>query len=291
MKNLLLLTLSLIAVASYAQIPNNGFEAWITPSGQSYENPSGWGTSNDIGTQLPTPLVNVTKETTDPGAGTTSILMETKNITFTNVAGVALTGEITYSNTLKFSGGFPYNTRPGQLTGKIKYAPASTDSSFILAVLFKWNTTLSKRDTIATAVLSTGAISSWGTFGASFHYTMTESPDSALILLSSSKGFLGQAGSKLWIDDLVFQYGAGTEDINKPSLTVFPNPAQSTLYFNAIPGQYQAANIYSYTGILMLTTKLQGNNIDISTLPNGSYILTTEDRSGNIIRTMFNVFR
>ncbi|MFN3683097.1 MAG: PCMD domain-containing protein, partial [Fimbriimonadaceae bacterium] len=270
MKKQLLIALLAISSAAFAQIPNNGFEDWSNPSGASYQNPTGWGSSNEVGAQLSPPFVNVTKETADPASGLASIKLETINLFVTNVAGVALTGEITYQTTLKFSGGFPYTSRPGSLTGKIKYLPAAaTDSSFIYAVLFKWNSAQNKRDTIAIATLKTGAVNSWTSFGAVLNYSLPDNPDSALILISSSKGFLGSAGSRLWVDDLAFQYSAGTEDIHN-NITVFPNPAQHMLYLNAIPGQYRQAAIFNYTGMLIMNHTVQGNAVDISALPNGT---------------------
>jgi hypothetical protein len=292
MKKLLPIALCLFSAFAYAQIPNNGFENWTTPAGQTYENPTGWGSSNDVGAQLPSPFVNVTKETMDPGAGSSSLKLETVNIFVTNVAGVALTGEITYTTTLKFSGGFPFTTRPGQLTGKLKYLPAAaTDSSFIYAVLFKWNAAQNKRDTIAIATLKTGASNTWASFGANLNYSLPDNPDSALVLLSSSKGFLGSAGSKLWIDDLAFQYGAGADNIYTQSLSAFPNPAQNIIYLNAIPGQYRTAAVYNYAGMLLKNATVHGNAIDISDLANGTYIIAVTDNSGILSRTIFTVTR
>lgn len=292
MKKQLLIALLAISSATFAQIPNNGFEDWSNPSGASYQNPTGWGTSNEVGAQLPSPFVNVTKETTDVGAGASSIKLETVNIIITNVAGVALTGVINYQTTLNFSGGFPYTSRPGSLTGKMKYLPAAaTDSSFIYAVLFKWNSAQNKRDTIAIATLITGAANNWTNFGAALNYSLPDNPDSALILISSSKGFLGSAGSKLWVDDLAFQYSAGTEDIYNNNITVFPNPAQNVLYLNAIPGQYRQAAIYNYAGMLIMNHTVQGNALDISALPNGTYILSVNETDGSISRTIFTVAR
>ncbi len=292
MKKQLLLALLAISSAAFAQIPNNGFEDWSNPPGESYQNPTGWGSSNDVGAQLPSPFVNVTKETTDPGAGTASIKLETVNIVITNVAGVALTGEISYQTTLKFSGGFPFTSRPGSLTGKMKYSPAAaSDSSFIYAVLFKWNSAQNKRDTIAITTLKTGAANSWINFGTVLNYSLPDNPDSALILISSSKGFLGSAGSKLWVDDLAFQYSAGTENIPVNSITVFPNPAQNLLYLNAIPGQYKQVSIYNYAGHLLINSPVQGNAIDISNLSNGTYIIMVNEQDGSLSKTMFTVAR
>ncbi len=292
MKTLLPIALCLLSTFAFAQIPNNGFEDWFTPAGESYMNPVEWGSSNDVGAQLPSPFVNVTKETTDPGDGTSSLKLETINIVLTNVAGVALTGEITYSGNLSFSGGFPFTSRPGQLTGKLKYSPAaSTDSSFIYVVLFKWNSALNKRDTIAIGTEITGAVNSWASFGATLNYNSPDNPDSALVLLSSSKGFLGSAGSKLWIDDLSFQFEAGTNDITSNPLSVFPNPAQNVLYLNAIPGQYSTVSVYNYAGMLLMNASVNGNAIDISSLSNGTYIVSVTENSGIVSRSLFTVTR
>jgi len=273
---------------AFAQIPSADFESWSTPAGQTYENPTGWGTSNDVGAQLGVALTNVTKETGAPISGATSVKMNTVSLGFVNVAGVALTGSISYGSGLSFSGGFPFTTRPGSLTGKMKYnAGATTDSSFIYAILFKWNTATLSRDTIGAGILITSTFATPVDFAMPINYVsgITANPDSALILFSSSKGFAGSAGSTLWIDDLQFDFVEGVNSLNNNIISSFPNPASDIINLNSVPGQFSVATIYDIYGREVSTVSVRGNQISVSNLNNGQYMMLLSNSKNEIYKS------
>lgn len=68
------------------------------------------------------------------------------------------------------------------------------------------------------------------------------------------------------------------------NVVVYPNPANSVLYINNnyLNGNY-SATIYSLTGAELLTVKNK-NEIDITSLSEGLYILTITTNSGTVIR-------
>jgi len=69
---------------------------------------------------------------------------------------------------------------------------------------------------------------------------------------------------------------------NQTVLTVYPNPATDVLNISLSNGiAVEIVNIYDVSGKLVKTTKLNGNQIDISQLNNGVYML--EAISANVI--------
>jgi hypothetical protein len=72
------------------------------------------------------------------------------------------------------------------------------------------------------------------------------------------------------------------------SLRVFPNPATDviTIQMSNIIGDFDGIEFYNSLGQLVLTSK-QLNNIDISTLKTGIYIIKVRNKSGFILATKF----
>lgn len=74
---------------------------------------------------------------------------------------------------------------------------------------------------------------------------------------------------------------AGITAIDKtenPSITIFPNPATTTLFINGIM-QNSIISIYDLNGKMVLSTKKIDHSIDISRLANGIYTLRIADKN------------
>jgi hypothetical protein len=69
----------------------------------------------------------------------------------------------------------------------------------------------------------------------------------------------------------------------KPLVYVYPNPVSQTLYLN-LPSQTQKINVYTSLGTLVLTTN-SVNQIDVSTLTNGLYLIEVLDNNNQRIAT------
>lgn len=80
--------------------------------------------------------------------------------------------------------------------------------------------------------------------------------------------------------------GGVTTAIDEPAIAtgqlIYPNPATNTLYINSTGAQLQTLAIYNYTGSLLYLQPVTGNTIDISTLPNGSYLVKLQDKQGQV---------
>lgn len=111
--------------------------------------------------------------------------------------------------------GKPYTEKPYAFQGYYKYFPANGDSGLILAMLTKFNTALSKRDTIAYARLVVkNTVGTYTNFVLPLNYwDLTATPDSVSLLMVSSAGInlndlfhcVGQEGSVMYIDEISYK--------------------------------------------------------------------------------------
>lgn len=109
--------------------------------------------------------------------------------------------------------------------------------------------------------------------------------------------FGGAAGSVVDFDDnlviktnatgstnLKFNYkgsakGNSVKELKTQIVSVYPNPAQNHISFDGLlltNGEFEAV-VYNTTGKLMISTNLNSNELDISPLPSGSYIVVIKE--------------
>ncbi len=238
-KTVLFISIVLIGVNnifSQDTIPNAGFEDW---TGGSPNQPVGWGTANAVHIQLN----NCVRKGIAPGdfyGDTAAVILTTVQVSgggqTWRVAGTAVSGG-TINQTYPFvSGGIPYALRPTSLQGFCKYLPQQSsalnngnpvgiDVSNIQVTFTKWNGT--DRDTIGQGQLSPSN-GTYAAFAVPITFTTTANPDTVQIVLASSKGLETAAGSKLYVDDLVFDFTpVGLEELSTDKFDLkqnTPNP-------------------------------------------------------------------
>ena len=278
----------LLTGAAFAQIPNASFENWTAHTG--YDTPDMWGNLNAV-----TGVASVyTCEKGTPGAaGASYIKLTSKTVVLPVAPGLAVTGTI---NTTSYtvSGGFPFAARPAALAGKWQYMASGTDQGHIAIFLSKWNTATSKRDTVAfTDNLLSGMAMSWAAFSINLNYYSGKTPDTAMILLSSS-GATPVAGSYLWVDTLNFTgnvpSGVVTVKNNATPSIVYPNPTvgNSNLFYYSINGGNVKISILDITGRLMKESSaisVVGENnfpVNVTGLVHGVYVLRISDELGGV---------
>ncbi len=229
MKKLLYINLfMLLAASGFCQIPNAGFETWTSMG--TYENPTSWGTMNNT-----TTLASVyTAEKATPGSpGTYFMKLTSKTAGPVVVNGVAVSGRLD-STTYQPKSGFPFILRPQSFTGKWQYMGSNLGS--LSAYLTKWNTGLSKRDTVAKVIHNlSGMVMSWATFTLNFTYLTGDYPDTCVIVLKSS-GSAPVANDYLWVDNLAFAgsvAGIHENQSEKATINAFPNPANNEIEFSS----------------------------------------------------------
>jgi hypothetical protein len=134
---------------------------------------------------------------------------------------------------MKPKSGFPFTQQPQKLTGSWQYMASGADAGFVAVYLTKWNSAMMMRDTIAKAKQTlSGMAMSWATFNINLSYLSSATPDSAMIILSSS-GTAPVANSYLYIDNLAF--AGSVTGINEISnyvshINTYPNPASDNIY-------------------------------------------------------------
>lgn len=285
-KNFLFITAVILTSANLlAQLPANGsLENWGTPPSKTYENPTGWSTSNDIVGDFG--LSNVTKVTTPVQSGTYAAKLESINIfglsTAPGLIGIVTIDPLDQSITP----GQAFTERPDSITGYYQYAPVNGDNFLVLGLLTKWNGT--SRDTIGTAQFVSGnTVASYTQFSAAFQYTNSTTPDSLTVIVSSS-AVLNNAvvGSIAYVDDINFVLGTtGIDNFSLNNLVaVYPNPSSELISIAGLPLGYELT-LTDVTGKI-ITKEIATNathQIDISKLHNGTYMLSGYGLSKQII--------
>lgn len=186
------ITLALLTSLAHAQIPNADFEQWTTMGG-SLE-PTGWGTLNAMapGGQ---PLVDRA-----PGVGGGYALrLTTRSIFGTAVAAGAVSGT--------FEGeGFAWTERSAALNGSLKFNPAEEGDGATLAVaLSRWNAAQNVREHIGQGYIAWDVVATdWTAFSIPISFGTQQTPDTALIIFTSSSAAVMGVGTELIVDDLAF---------------------------------------------------------------------------------------
>jgi hypothetical protein len=221
-KNTVIIASNLFAISLFAQIPNSGFETWISKG--AYSIPDQWGTMNNT-----TTLASVyTAEKGAPGNPGTSYLKLTSKTTPAGVAnGIAVSGKLD-SITMLPKSGFAYSQQPAKFTGSWQHMISGSSQGSVSATLTKWNSTTKQREVIATSTQTlSGMAMSWANFDIPFSYSSTNIPDSCIILLKAS-GATPVNGDYLWVDNLAF---SGTVTSIEKQASTF---ADLNVYTNSI---------------------------------------------------------
>jgi hypothetical protein len=223
--------LTFISILISAQIPNAGFESWTSMG--SYEIPDQWGNMNSTTSAAG---VYTTVKGSPGSSGNYYIKLTTKDVGGIITPGVIVSGQLNPATWQPVSG-FPFNQRVESLDGKYQFMGYNNDVATIAAWLTKWNTTFSKRDTIASLWYNTkGMIHVWTGFSIPFAYYNTANPDTAIVMISSSS-HTPVKNSFIWIDELTFS-GVATSVLSEKlpeGFSVFPSPANGevNIVFNS----------------------------------------------------------
>ena len=112
--------------------------------------------------------------------------------------------------------------------------------------------------------------------------TLTASANPTIISRMATVTITGSGVSTQTIT--VIQEGTtGVSDLAANEFTIYPNPAQDILFFNAKVGNVLVL-VYDLTGKMVLCQQISNNQIDISKLPHGIFILKIADATGLVIK-------
>ena len=282
----LLFTIALLACTnlySYCQdIPNSSFETW------SNGEPDTWNTSNM--NVLGLDFTTTSKDLTDPkdGLASAKLTVVTKTIPF--VGGITLQGALTLgilnidpiAQTATLTGGYPFTAMPQKLTGYFKYQPVNNDTCYFGWGLTKWKN--GTRDTIGYATIDTmGTFNTWTYFEIPLAYTIWEAPDTMNILFVNSNPADGltHTGTKMWVDDLSFVYGAvsvqGVTFAKEVSIYAEPNEKRLVLSSTFEKEEHLDIALFDMAGQTIRqcnrTMQISTEHLDVSGLPPSAYLI------------------
>lgn len=279
-----LLSAIIFSTCAIAQIPNAGFETWMNMG--SYTMPDQWDNLNAMTSSMST---YTCMQGTPGNPGTSYLKLVSKSVMGMGVMpGVAVSGtlDMTDMMNIKPKSGFPFSSRPAQLTGSWQYMAMGSDAGFVSVLLTKWNSTMNMRDTVATSYQSlSGMAMSWATFTMNLTYMSTSYPDSAIIFLSSSNVASPVANSYLYVDNLAFAGSVPTAVNNITSTTIaasiYPNPATNftNVSFSSIVSggvNIKVADLNGRTWRTINENSNSGRNtylLNISEIPKGIYLV------------------
>lgn len=277
-----LFILQIFCFNSFAQqIPNNSFESW------SGGEPDSWHTTNTI---LGINFNTVAKDVADPQQGVASAKLTavTKDIFFVGkykIPGVLTLGNLNVnllSQTYSLTGGASFMGRPQKLKGYFKYQPVNNDTCVFGLGLFKWNN--GKQDTLGFAAMKTmGTYNSWTYFEIPVHYLVQGDPDTMNIVILNSNPLDGidHTGTKLWVDNLSFDYG--TVDIegvtSAKGLRIYaePDAQQLILEFAFDKQQNLDISLFNMAGIetnrWKRSVQRSTEKLDVNNLSPGLYVI------------------
>jgi hypothetical protein len=317
MKKIFTIILLFAALSSKAQVlQNGGFESWTNLL--FFYEPQGYVTTNYAsvllgGGGLPRP--NVSRNTSIKNSGTYSAKLESyaQNVGDTSgIPGAMVTGTLDLANATILPG-FAYANRPAEFRGFYNYRQGNRPDSGLITVLFtKYDSIAGPFNVVgATFVtLSQTAPTGMQSFNVPIFYTQEVTPDTAIIVISTSSAFTGEfdtsalanapVGSLLYVDDLSFFGSAvGIEKVDDLlAAQVYPNPSSNNINVNFYIADNSYANIelYSVDGRLVFSEKrnlLKGNqnlNLEFDNLTNGTYQLRIQTDLGTI-RKKINIIK
>jgi hypothetical protein len=291
-------TLSLLAQPA---IPNGDLESWTTIVNGDEPTGGYLKSLNQILAFPGGPPVTCFKETANPHGGTAAAKIVSSNFADLGIFIPGALGTITpIANPVSAQLAEPFTGKPESIRAWIKYTPVTGDSAEVFGYLFK--TTGGVRETLAVASqMLLQPVSDWTEITVPFTYlNAAATPDSASLLFVSSAGYnfsnlflcQGSAGSALWIDDVSYIYPASITESGKETdkLTVFPNPAEDILTMTfASEISEGMVSVTDMNGREVLKTAFSGTqqNIPVSELKTGSYVVSLSDEKGLLARKTF----
>lgn len=196
-KKLVFVLFAFVASLSFAQqLPNPDFENW---SGSNSLDE--WNILNFMS------LYYSGEQTTNAAFGNYAVKLESQSVFgMGTIPGIFLLGELNLE-TMMPEGGIEFPYRPTGISFFMKYEPMPNDSMLMLGILTKWNSTLSKTDTIGvTGYFSSAETPEYTKVTMPFIYFSEQTPDSVNVGFSAS-GMEAVAGSTLYIDSVTMEYG------------------------------------------------------------------------------------
>jgi hypothetical protein len=273
-------------------LANMDFENWQRSSSNKYDEPTGgvWATPNaTLDAAFGTNEAPVQKATAaaDVQHGVAAAKLKTVTLFGLKAAGTLFTGKFVFNLTNPTSSaklGVPFTARPDRFRGYYKCSQVNGDSTLMYARLIRRNPTSGQREQVGIArqVVHT-VVSSYTLFDLPFVYDNAQTPDSIIVVFTSSAAAdnlsAPQVGSTMFVDntELVMPVGTSLSLFEMVATQTFPNPATNQLTLETSAALRQATlQLWATDGKLAATFPLTDNQtkhtVSVAELPIGNYI-------------------
>jgi len=285
---LTLIAFGILCFSVKAQIPNNGFETLNTDN-----NISQWSKtfltviiidstgSHGDSIVFDSPNNALYLPTTDAHSGQYALEMRNA-FNFTSNSGIAggahLSAEESYS--IGFEAPIPCSPiLPEAFSFYYKYFPLATDSAQAVVNLFD----VDGIQVGEALVTLGGTVSNYTFVSTPIVYSDLRPVESfSISFATSSYGNQPTFGTRFMVDDVSFDGSLGLDELES-SLSVFPNPANSSFEINGLTGN-ESIGISDLNGRVLESTGEENQTINCSTWSNGIYLLKVSDANGTSIK-------
>jgi hypothetical protein len=267
MKKTLYTLLMCFSIAAFAQVPNPGFEQWDSLSfmnGTRIYDPVSWRSTNtemvSIGEAQPIEI------STDAHSGTYALKLTSMIDDGENQAGWIQSEKFAFTGRVKYFD-FYY-----------KYEPQDVDSFGVFLQFYK------DGQKYGQPYYTSGQAQNQYT-NVRWELTYPDNvaaPDSGEFKIYASI-FKQSEGSVLLIDDISVGYkatGLNDQEINKPAVTVYPNPASKDLMLLGCPPDKIKHIIRSVNGAIVQEGTVTGGVLDVEALVPGLYLIQLSNENG-----------
>jgi hypothetical protein len=266
-------------VGTSQNVNNSSFEHWLI--GGFVQRPLGWSTSNEFTATQGT--YSVSSDTLRHDSFLSAKIVSVP-VGFSGqpYAGFVVNGFMLADGNNDFGkiidAGEPFPHRPLSLKGYYRYESSSPieDWAHAYVILKHYDSATGTRDTIGIgSVKILGPSTTFKEFTVPINYLIKGlEPDSIVVAFYSSDPISPNLGGKLWVDKISFDYITDLpEPLEKDIAEIVPNPV--TDFFSILNFEVKNLRITDVTGRTVLESD-QGEDVDISHLPAGTYQLYVE---------------
>jgi len=274
---IILTVLIAMTINSNAQIPNNGFENWITVG--SYMEPQGWATTNPNSAGG---FYAVTQSTDHypVNVGSYSVRIENDTSLLFNGSGMGII--MSGDSICEPQPVFPITGHPNSFCGYYKFIPQNNDTLCIGLQLF-----LGGQSVSGAALITNVAAPNWTPFNVPFmSYVSADGGHITLSPWNAGPISTPYGNSVLYVDNLSFDSlitSVPEQLVNNILFNLYPNPALDivTLNIDNTNNEDLALNIYNIMGVLVKSEMLKQSQrqINIRDLSNGIYMITIKSKN------------
>jgi hypothetical protein len=225
---------------------------------------------------------------------TTSSYAYVKSFLKHDTCGLVMSGTITAAPAFKL--GVPFaGGRITQFSFWYQYFPATgagkPDTASCSVVLTHYTGTT---NIIGQGQLLMNSAGSWTHGTVNITYSMAGSPDTIIVVFSSSSYYKPVPGSILYIDDITTPAGINEVNGAATQVDVYPNPASTEVNFRVTGENTHSLEVFDITGKKVNTYAVKDNEASVNTAsyPAGLYLYQLKDKDGNMVKVgKFSVAR